>query len=261
MKTWLFERASCHLPSFSVFLCVLSFVHVRRYISLISTPHQLICVLGTDFLIFEPFRCKFSFIYVRYGRTRTRTRRSVVNIPFRLDFCRYLHVFFMTCFSLCLAAACWEIERQVGSPLSFFLDSKCPRKVLYRFQITRAEFRNPEFSIAFFRSLYSCQNLLFDVALGEHFQLLGLISFLHSLSKALSTPTHSFVFVFGFIKQVVIFFLLKTLLPLLQNMHCKKWLVISCVRFYFTTSLVRFKAPIFHYFLLVELRFIRIHKK
>ena len=33
-------------------------------------------------------------------------------------------------------------------------------------------------------------------ALVEHFQLLGLISFLQLLSKALSSPTYSFVFVF-----------------------------------------------------------------
>lgn len=35
-------------------------------------------------------------------------------------------------------------------------------------------------------------------ALVEHFQLLGLISFLPSLSKALSSPTYSVIFVFWF---------------------------------------------------------------
>lgn len=98
-------------------------------------------------------------------------------------------------------------------------------------------------------------------ALVEHFQLLGLISFLQSLSKALSSPTYSFVFVFWFYIASSDFFSLKTLFPLLQNIHWKKWLNISCVRFYFTTSFVPFKAPVFHYVLLMELRFIRIHKK
>lgn len=47
-------------------------------------------------------------------------------------------------------------------------------------------------------------------ALVEHFQLLGLISFLQSLSKALSSPTYSFVFVFWFyIASSDFFFLSK----------------------------------------------------
>lgn len=98
-------------------------------------------------------------------------------------------------------------------------------------------------------------------ALVEHFQLLGLISFLQLLSKALSSPTFLLFLFFWFYIASSTFFPFETLLPLLQNIHLKKWLNISCVRFYFTTSFVPFKAPIFRYVLLMELRFIRIHKK
>lgn len=99
MKTWLFERASCHLPSFSAFLCVLSFMHVRRYISLISTSHLLICVLGTDCLIFKRLRCKFSFTYVRV-RTNANGNTSIgrkYSVPLRflsLFACIFHDVFF-----------------------------------------------------------------------------------------------------------------------------------------------------------------------
>lgn len=99
MKTWLFERASCHLPSLSAFLCVLSVMHVRRYISLISTSHLLICVLGTDFLIFKPFRCKFSFTYVQVrananGNTSNGRKYSVPLGFLSLFACIFHDVFF-----------------------------------------------------------------------------------------------------------------------------------------------------------------------
>lgn len=98
-------------------------------------------------------------------------------------------------------------------------------------------------------------------ALVEHFQLLGLINFYSHCQKPFHLQPILLFLVFWFYIASSNFFSLKTLFPLLQNIHWKKWLNISCVRFYFTTSFVPFKAPVFHYVLLMELRFIRIHKK
>lgn len=87
-ETCLFERPTiCLLHRF--LLWMLWLMHVRRFTGLISTTPRLILRLETVLAMFMCFMYHISFTY--FGKRVCSTR-----FAFRFNFCRYLHVFFMT---------------------------------------------------------------------------------------------------------------------------------------------------------------------